>query len=135
MVKRPFLLCAWLLAFMGTILSLLIGEILDYDPCVLCWYQRICLFPLSIILAIGIYRDDRKVGIYVVPQVLLGLSIALYQFSLPYLLLYRGLVPKCTFGKSCIDSPFEFGFVNFPFLSFVGFLVILVFLLLSLRRS
>jgi len=135
MVKRPFLLCAWLIAFMGTILSLLIGEIFDFEPCNLCWYQRICLFPLSIILAIAVYRDDRKVGYYTIPQVFIGFLIALYQFSLPYYQLYKGVVPKCSFGKSCLDSPFEFGFINFAFLSMLGFFFILVFLLLAFREK
>lgn len=133
MMYNRSLFLAWFLSFIATLLSILVGEVLGYEPCPLCWYQRICLFPLPVILVIAIYRRDREVSYYVIPQVFIGMMIALYQFAYPILLPYLGIIPICTYGKDCTISPFEFfGFINLPFISFLGFLALFILLLISL---
>jgi len=136
MIKSNTLYIAWIIALVATLLSLFIGEVLGNEPCNLCWYQRICLFPLSIILGMAYFRKDVRACIYVIPQVVIGALLALYQFAYPRLLPYFGVIPKCTFGKDCTTSPFEiFGFVDLPFLSFCTFLLLLILLIISICQK
>lgn len=52
---------AWLIATISTLSALFLGEIMGYVPCVLCWYQRIAMFPLVFVLAAGLFPYDRRV--------------------------------------------------------------------------
>ena len=55
------LFLCWLLVSMSTMGSLFFSYVMEFAPCVLCWYQRICLFPLVLILAVGLFPFDKKV--------------------------------------------------------------------------
>lgn len=97
------ILVAFLIALVATLGALFIGEVLGQMPCVLCWYQRIAMFPLVPILAVGLWRQDRAVRAYALPLVLSGLAVALWHSGL-----YAGLIPEvvspCTAnGPSCSD--------------------------------
>jgi disulfide bond formation protein DsbB len=113
------LLAAWI-AMCG---SLFMSEVLGWQPCVLCWYQRILMYPLALILAIGIVRRDRAIHYYVLPFSLIGACISLYH----YLLIKTDWFPPppCTVGIPCtVDYLDWFGFINIPFLALVAFLII-----------
>lgn len=90
-------LLAFLIVLGATLGALFIGEVLGQMPCVLCWYQRIAMFPLVPILAIGLWRQDAGARLYALPLVLAGLAIALWHSGL-----YAGLIPEsvspCTKG-------------------------------------
>ena len=68
---------AFLIAFAATLGALYIGEVLGRTPCVLCWYQRIAMFPLSLLLGIAMFRGDTGVRLYVLPLALVGLLVAI----------------------------------------------------------
>ena len=134
--KQFSLFIAWVVALIATLSSLYFGEILKWEPCSLCWYQRICLFPLSIILGMATYRKDFGVSIYLIPQVVIGLLIAIYQYIYPHIAPYIGQVKLCTLDKDCSDIYFEIlGFITMPLLSALGFLVILWFLIVSFKNK
>ena len=127
----PYL--AWAQALVATTGSLFLSEVLGYPPCVLCWYQRIAMYPLVVVLAVGILRRDRGVYQTVLPLSLIGLAIALYHN-----LLYVGFIPEaasaCRAGVSCTTRFFEwFGFVTIPFLSLTAFTVITILMLIYWR--
>lgn len=110
-----------LVAMLG---SLYFSEVMKLPACVLCWYQRIAIYPLVFILAVGIIRKDKNVVWYALPLSVVGLLISLYHN-----LLYYGILPEsiqpCTNGISCTTKFFEwFGFVTIPLLSLGGFLVV-----------
>ena len=94
----PYL--AWTQALVATSGSLFLSEVLGYPPCTLCWYQRIAMYPLVIVLAVGILRQDRDIHLYVIPLSVIGLAIAVYHN-----LLYVGIIPEaasaCRAGVSC----------------------------------
>ena len=75
LLRRHLLHLAWLQATVATAGSLYFSEIMDLPPCSLCWYQRIAMYPLVIILALGIRRRDRSLPAYVLPLSLIGLAI------------------------------------------------------------
>jgi disulfide bond formation protein DsbB len=130
----PFLHAAWLLAVVAMLGSLFFGEVMKLTPCSLCWYQRICLFPLTAVLAAGIVLHDERVLYYSLPLVLAGLAIAVYHNLLDYDLIAEELVP-CTEGVPCSARPIEWlGFVTIPLLSLLTFASILACLLAHRSR-
>ena len=119
-----FLLIAWLQAVVATFGSLFFSEVLKYPPCVLCWYQRIVMYPLVIILALGILRKNKDIVLYVLPFSIIGLVIALYHNLLYFKLLPESNAP-CILGVSCTTKYIElFGFVTIPLLSLLSFVLI-----------
>lgn len=115
---------AWLTAALATAGALFFSEIMGYAPCVLCWYQRIFMFPLVAILALGLFPFDPKVVRYALPLVAMGLAVAGY-----HLLLTAGYIPEsmtpCVQGIPCSKVQVQwFGFLTIPLLSFLSFMVI-----------
>ncbi|MFV9504772.1 MAG: disulfide bond formation protein B [Oscillochloridaceae bacterium umkhey_bin13] len=122
---------ALLTAMIATCGSLFFSEILNWIPCQLCWYQRILMYPLTVILAVGIVRNDRGVYLYGLPLSLSGMGVALYH----YLQVLKIIPPAaCQGGVDCsIDylTPILTGpwsFVKIPFLALVCFAIISVML-------
>lgn len=126
---------AWLVASASTLGALFFGEVMQLPPCVLCWYQRIFMFPLVLILPIGLFPFDRKVVRYALPMAALG-----WLFAAFHVLLIAGVIPEgmkpCTQGVPCSEKVIEwFGFVTIPLLSLVAFSTIIAFLVLAYPRD
>lgn len=126
---------AWLVASISTLGALFFGDVMQLPPCVLCWYQRIFMFPLVLILPIGLFPFDRKVVRYALPLAVLG-----WLFAVFHLLLIAGVIPEglkpCTQGVPCSEKVIEwFGFVTIPLLSVVAFSTIIALFVLAYFRS
>lgn len=126
---------AWLVATISTLGALFLGEVMGFTPCVLCWYQRISMFPLVLILAAGLFPFDPKVVRYALPLAFAGLLIAVF-----HLLLTEGIIPEsvtpCTQGVPCSQVLVEwFGFVTIPLLAVGAFLAITALLLITSIRT
>ncbi len=135
LLRKFVLYIALLQALVATLGSLYFSEIAKLPPCVLCWYQRILMYPLVIIIAVGIIRKDKYLPFYVLPLSIFGFVIALYHY-----LLQRGILPEstapCIQGISCTTKQVEwFGFVTIPFLSLVAFAVVTSCMLLLLKQK
>jgi disulfide bond formation protein DsbB len=74
----------WSLGVASVFGSLYFSEVMNFAPCVLCWYQRILMYPLALILLVGIWKKDKNVDSYVLPFSILGFLIALYHNLLYY---------------------------------------------------
>ena len=127
------LFVAWLIACVSTLGSLFFSYIMDFAPCVLCWYQRIFLFPLAVILARGLFPLDLHATKYALPLVVIGWSLAAYHS-----LLYAEWIPAdmqpCTQGIPCTEVYIKlFGFLSIPHLSLIAFTALLT-ILISLQR-
>lgn len=128
------LFLCWLQVTVSATISLFFSSVLEYEPCVLCWYQRICLFPLIFIFAAGLFPAfDKSVIKYALPLTIAGGVTALY-----HALLYAGIIPEniqpCSQGVSCTEKYIElFGFISIPMMSFFAF-SILTALLITLKR-
>lgn len=124
---------ALMIALSAMLGSLYFSEVLHLPPCVLCWYQRIAMYPLVAIIGVGILRNDRNYPYYVLPLSVIGSLVAFYQVLLQYGLVSEKLAP-CSLGVSCAAIQIEyFGFITIPNLSLVAFLV-LTGLMLSFNR-
>lgn len=112
---------AWLVATLSTLGALFLSEVMEVAPCVLCWYQRVFMFPLVFVLASGLFPPDRGVLHYATPLVVVGWLVALF-----HLLLTRGYIAEtmtpCTQGIPCSRIDVEwFGFLTIPMLSLLSF--------------
>ena len=129
------LFVAWLIATVSTLGSLFFSNVMEFAPCILCWYQRICLFPLVIILARGLFPLDRQVTRYALPLTAVGWLLAAYHN-----LLYAGVVPAsmqpCSKGISCTEEYIElFGFLSIPLLALLAFTALMCILIALKKRS
>lgn len=123
-LKENVLYIAWFQAVVATAGSLFFSEILHFPPCVLCWYQRIAIYPLVAILMVGIVKKDKNIAWYVLPLTLVGMAISIFHNLLYYKLIPDELAP-CVTGVSCTTKFVEyFGFVTIPLLSLLAFIVI-----------
>lgn len=125
------LFAAWIIALIATLGALFLSEIMGLVPCELCWYQRIFMFPLVFVLAVGLATSDTQVFKYALPLVAAGWLVAAYHN-----LLYVGVIPEalqpCGAGPSCAKADLNlFGFISIPLLSLVAFTTLAVLLIVK----
>lgn len=124
-----------LIAALATSGSLYFSEIAHLPPCMLCWYQRICMYPLVVILAVGIWKKDKNIPFFVLPLSIIGTIISIYHNLLYYKIIPESLAP-CTLGISCTTKQIEwFGFVTIPLMSLFAFIAIDLLIINLLRIS
>ncbi len=125
----------WAVALVATGGSLFFSEVMDLPPCVLCWYQRIAMYPLVVIVAVGIGFGDTRWKWYALPLAAFGFVISVYHN-----LLYYGIIPEsltpCTEGISCTSRQIEWlGFITIPLMALAAFTIILTLLLTFRTRE
>jgi len=116
---------AFLVAATATAGSLYFSEVAHFTPCRLCWFQRIAMYPLSVILLVAAIRRDRDVRWYVGPLAAIGALVSTYHYLIEWKPSLEG--GACGVGPSCADIWFrELGFVTLAFMALCGFVAILV---------
>lgn len=135
MKENRFLHIAWVVSLSAMLGSLYFSEVLKLAPCTLCWYQRILMYPLVVIIPIGIVSLDKKVYKYVLPLTIPGMAIAFYHY-----LLYVKIIPEayapCSAGVSCTQKLIEwFGFINIPLLSFLSFAIMTLLMIIHIKNT
>ena len=118
------LFAAWILVTIATLGSLFFSEVMGIPVCELCWYQRVAMYPLVVILALGLFPYDPGVVRYAAALTSVGWLIALYQ-----VLLVIGIIPEsaqpCVQGIPCSETHISLlGFLNIPTFSFLTFTLI-----------
>ena len=126
---------AWLITTVAALGSLFFSEVMEFAPCSLCWYQRIFMYPLVIVLGVGLFPLDRSAVRYGLPLAVGGWLAAAY-----HTLLYEGVIPEsaspCRKGVSCKEEYIELlGFLSIPALSLVAFSAVVGALLMLRRRQ
>jgi disulfide bond formation protein DsbB len=120
-IKKYILYIGFFQALAATLGSLIFSEIFHFPPCILCWYQRIAMYPLIVIFAVGILKKDRNFKYYAWPLIAAGWLLAFFHNLLYYNILPESAVP-CVAGISCTTKFIEwFGFVTIPLLSLFAF--------------
>jgi disulfide bond formation protein DsbB len=123
---------AWAVATLAMAGSLYFSEVANYTPCTLCWYQRIAMYPLVLILGIAAIRRDSGIRLYAIPLAGVGAAIAAYHYLLEWFPQID--TGACTVGIPCTQVWFrEFGFVSLPLLALVAFLLVIALLLIPPR--
>src|SRR3712207_5461298 len=113
---------AWAIALVPTVCSLFFSEVMGLPPCALCWYQRVAVYPLILIIGTCIVTRDGRMKYYALPLWLAGLAVSVYHN-----LIYYGVIPEaltpCSQGASCAERQIEwFGFVTIPLMGLAAFL-------------
>ncbi|HSJ83410.1 MAG TPA: disulfide oxidoreductase [Acidimicrobiia bacterium] len=118
---------AWVVALVATVGSLMYSEFFHYVPCRLCWFQRIAMYPLAVVLLVGAIRREVAVKFYAIPIALIGLVISIYHNVLQFFPSLEGT--SCDPLVPCSARSIEmFGFMDLPFMAGAGFIVIAVLL-------
>jgi disulfide bond formation protein DsbB len=119
---------AFLVAAGATLGSLYFSEIADFVPCRLCWFQRIAMYPLAVVLLVGAIRKDRAVRWYAGPLAIIGAAIAGWHTLIEWRPQLDNGECELT-GPSCTYVWFrEFGFISLATMALTGFLTILILL-------
>lgn len=121
---------AWVMALVATAGSLYFSEVAHFTPCELCWYQRIAMYPLALVLGIAVVRRDQAVRRYVLPLAISGAVIAAYHYTIQQ---FPDLsVTACSTTTPCTSAwVWKFGFVSIPLMALVSFATIVAVLLLD----
>ncbi|MBN6185499.1 disulfide bond formation protein B [Aneurinibacillus sp. BA2021] len=124
---------AWVLALIALCGSLYFSEVMRFEPCKLCWFQRICMYPLAILLGMAAYRDDHGIIPYARVLSIIGMCISLLHYLEQKVPSLQNVIP-CTTGVPCSGQYINwFGFITIPFLALISFSLIT--LLLTVRKK
>jgi len=103
--------------------SLYYSEIAGFVPCTLCWYQRILMYPLTLIILVGIINQDSYLPNYVLPFSIIGLGVSTYHY-----LIQLGVFSSlhaCSAGIPCnLRYVNYFGFVTIPLMALTAFMMV-----------
>ncbi len=126
MVTNGFgLQLAFIVALTSTLGSLFYSEIAGYYPCPLCWYQRIAMYPLAIVLGVALWKSDYSVSKYVIPISVIGLLLSCYHYAMQYIPNF--FYDNCSGGFSCQYKWISiFGFISIPLMALTSFAIILI---------
>lgn len=136
-IKKYALYFVFIISLIGALISIYFSAILGWAPCVLCWYQRILLYPLVFISVVGILSKDSSavVSRYILPFSVLGIFVALFHNLLYWGLITESLIP-CREGVSCTADYLKIaGFVTIPLLSLIAFILITVLILIYKKNE
>lgn len=121
---EPALWVAWLVALVSSLAVLFIGEVLGQTPCSLCWFQRAFMFPLAVLLGLGLWWRDLSVGRYGTALALAGAAVALWHLALYVGFIPERIQPCAAVGPSCTDANQLILGVPIPALAVLSFLLI-----------
>lgn len=128
------LYAAWVIALIAMLGSLFFSEIAGFIPCKLCWFQRICMYPLTILLGIACFRNDRRIGIYLLPLTVIGACFSLLHLGEQHFRWFEGMCRGG--GVPCSGEYIHwFGFITIPLLALIAFGLITLLLALELKDT
>lgn len=122
------LVFAYIVSVIATLGSLFLSEVAHFTPCLLCWYQRILMYPQAIILLVALFmKFTKEIKYYCIALSGVGFVLALYHY---YLQLFGDPTTPCStvgISVSCASRPFtHFGYITIPFMAATAFLLIIL---------
>lgn len=129
-------LFSWVVALIATAGSLYFSEVMGFTPCDLCWYQRLFMYPLIIVIGVAIIRKDWKSSYYILPFSIIGGSISIYHYTLQ-----KSVYFSTAIGDGCGIVPCTtqyinwLGFITIPFLAFIAFVIITITHIMILKKG
>ena len=133
--SENILLFMWVVSLTATMGSLFFSEIRGYEPCELCWIQRIFMYPLVLILGVAYLQKNARIAITTAIFSVIGGSISLYHYGLQKVSFLSENAPAC--GRvSCTGEYINiFGFITIPFLALTAFILIAITSFMLLKAS
>lgn len=136
-IREIYLFIAWAASVLAMFGSLYFSEIRMYEPCTLCWYQRILMYPLVVILGIAVIKKDYAISFYSLVMSGIGGCISLYHYSIQKIPFFADRAISC--GRiPCTGQYINWlGFISIPFLALIAFIVIFIcsFLILKYQKG
>lgn len=132
--REQALFAAWVVSLIATGGSLFFSEVMKYIPCELCWYQRIFMYPLVILLGIAAARKDYGIATYALVLSIIGGGFSLYHYAIQKVPALGELGTACGIIPCNTDYINWLGFITIPFLALIAFLAITI-LLVLIRKT
>ncbi|MCL5432699.1 MAG: disulfide oxidoreductase [Patescibacteria group bacterium] len=131
LINRNFLILGFIIACFATLGSLYFSEIAGFIPCRLCWFQRIFMYPQSVLFLIAYIKKDKNIFNYTLYLSLIGAVISLYHIYVQRFV----TVAVCAIGESCTTNFFTyFGYITIPVMSLTAFILILILSILKKKE-
>ncbi|WP_400164147.1 disulfide oxidoreductase [Brevibacillus sp. TJ4] len=134
-VREQAMFASWGIALIATAGSLFFSEVLKYIPCDLCWYQRILMYPLVILLGVASAKKDYQMSLYGLILSVIGGLISLYHYSIQKIPFLHELGDACGIVPCNTDYINWLGFITIPFLALVAFTLIAILQFLVLKSA
>ena len=129
----PFIISSYIVAMTAMLGSLFYSDTLGYDPCKLCWYQRIVMYPQTLLFLVALAKSDKKVGDYGMVLSFVGAMLALYHYLLQIGILTTTSCTTVGYSISCSDRfTTTYGYITIPMMALSAF--VLIFLILLTQR-
>ncbi|MHC0036858.1 disulfide oxidoreductase [Pseudoneobacillus sp. C159] len=124
--KESLLFTAWAASVIAMFGSLYFSEVRGYEPCELCWYQRILMYPIVVVLGIAYMKKDYKISLYTMILSAIGGGISFYHYLLQKVDFFADMAPSC--GRvPCTGQYINWlGFITIPFLALTAFMIIFI---------
>lgn len=119
------LLFMWIVSLVAMLGSLFFSEIMHYEPCTYCWYQRILMYPLVLIIGIAYIQRNAKIAVTTLAFSIIGTCIALYHYGLQKVSFLQDHAAACGRVPCTTNYINWLGFITIPFLSLIAFILIL----------
>ncbi|RSK26225.1 disulfide bond formation protein B [Bacillus sp. HMF5848] len=132
--KDNALFVSWAASLVATIGSLFFSEVQKYIPCELCWYQRIFMYPLVILLGIAIIKKDYLFARYSIAMSSIGGLISFYHILIQKVPAFQSASPSCTIIPCTTTYINWFGFISIPVLAFIAFTTIFIMSIFILKK-
>lgn len=113
-------------ASVATAGSLFMSNVLQWAPCRLCWFQRIFMYPLVLVLGASLFFNSRDVKDYAIPLTLVGIPIAGYHFITQRISQFQSAGCSLTQVSCSTEYTFHFGYITVPTMALTAFLVVLI---------
>lgn len=129
LVANNAVLFSLIVAVLATAGSLFYSEIAGYEPCKLCWFQRIFMYPQVILLAIALWKRDDHIRLYSIWLSAVGAVIAAYHYLLQIGVISGGPCSAVGYSVSCAQRfVLQHGYITIPMMALTAFLMITVFM-------
>lgn len=135
LIEKHGILFGFIVALIAMLGSLTYSDVLGYEPCKLCWYQRIFMYPQVFLLGLALFRKERFIIPYALFLAVIGEIIALYHYTVQL-----GLFPApCSvsgYSVSCAKVfTLQFGYITIPLMAFTAFVLIVFCMLFSKKQA
>lgn len=134
-LSETFMMLVWGMALLATMGSVFYSEVMGYEPCELCWIQRILMYPLVVIYGIAALKKNISITL---PGLILsgiGMFVSIYHYMIQKLPALQESGGMCGTVPCNLQYVNYFGFVTIPFLAGTAFILIFVVHIIMLRQQ
>ena len=134
LLEKNALVFAFIVAITATLGSLFYSEVMGYEPCKLCWLQRIFMYPLAVLFGIALVKNDRNIADYSIALGMIGAPIALYH----YILQMGNFAATCGIDSSIpctIKYSVAYGYITIPMMALTAFILVITLMYLIKRKK